>query len=208
MGNLTEEDKQYLLSRAYTEEMLALEPFSSVKKGEYPWPDIVWKSDYDCIALLCRSMSGDPAGVHTLCRQEKRYGYHKINEKDHLPILYATEDDYRELYISGRLAITEGIFDRVAIKRCFPNTAVFARLSKGTSNVLSHVLLRYATEILAMFDMDQPGRAAILDMAKKLGSNVAVREVRFPRKDPAEMYNKDGQSKLCRYVLDEISRMI
>jgi hypothetical protein len=77
-------------------------------------------------------MSGAFIGYNDRTIEGKRFCWGHSSRR-FLPTLYGTEGDYKILFDTGSMILVEGIFDRVALKRCFPNQAVFSRMTVGLS---------------------------------------------------------------------------
>lgn len=146
-------------------------------------PRIIWTA---------RSMSGQVIGVQTREIHEHKYRWYQAPKAQHLPIIYATEEDHQRLYDTGEMILTEGAFDRIALHRCFPEIAVYARLSKGAANQLATFIRRYVKKLWLVFDNDDPGRKASQTTEKQLSSHLDVRVLNMPAKDPSELFRRRG----------------
>jgi hypothetical protein len=188
---LPPEDWAYLHSRGYTDEMIRVEPVYSQTDGIY------WEA---------YSMSGQHTGTQIRTRDGKYY-WRRDEKAQHLPILYGTTDDHEKLYQTGKMILVEGIFDRAAIKRCFPDRAVYARLSRGVAKHLLRLIERYATTLWTAFDQDEAGTKATLETEKKLGDRLQVHQLHFPAKDPSALFARSGERRtreILRKQLDAL----
>lgn len=152
--------------------------------------------------FMCRSMSGRVAGLHTACRLQKEYRFHQNKDLPFLPIMYGAEADFELLYKSERMILTEGVFDRIALKRVVKDWPVFARLSKGVSVLLTGFIKRYAKVVVLSFDNDSKGQLGA-DKADKKIRALDVRRLKFPFKDPAEMLEKLGEKRTKEVILNQ-----
>lgn len=200
MRTLVLEDRAYLLSRGYTEELLGREEFWSIGTGDRPFYDAP-PTKQPMIATECKGPDGTVAGVHLLCRLQKDYQYH-TKEPD-LPPFYGTPEDWSQFFNTGEMTIGEGIFDRIALKRATPNHATFARLSKGFPRGLTILAKIYAKKVWLAFDEDLPGEKAAEQAARSLGGDVETHRLHFFRNDPAAVLKKDGLQKLTKLIIDQ-----
>lgn len=159
-----------------------------------------------CIAWLAVSMSGEPIGVQTREIKEKRYRWHQFDNVEHLPMLYGSEEDWDLLYSVGSMILTEGPFDRIAVKRALPDRAVFARLSKGTSNQMIFLIKRYVRHLWLAFDADEEGEKAAIRSEKLLveTEELNIYRIKFPYHDPSEMLKKRGLDALRSHLERQI----
>jgi len=153
-------------------------------------------------------MGGEIAGLHTAAWEKKEYRYFPSASKAYLPILYASEEDFDLLYKTQTVVLTEGAFDRIAIKRCTKDVAVFARLSKGTSGYLSILLRRYAKRVILAFDQDAAGKIGTDKAESRIAGGIEISQLRLPAKDPAHLLETKGlrfASNLINSRLDSLT---
>lgn len=149
-------------------------------------------------------MSGIPVGVQTREIDDKKYRWHQFDNVEHLPMLYGSPDDWDLMWDSGSIFLTEGPFDRIAVKRALPDRAVFARLSKGTSNQMLSLIRRYVKHLWLAFDSDEEGDKAATRSESLLGEDVNIYQLRLPYKDPSEMLMKRGLPALTANLESQI----
>jgi len=186
---LSEGHREYLLSRGYTQRMLNDEPVCTVAGGLLHFPGAAvggW------IGWECLSMGGASIGVQVKDSEESTYRWFQYPDASHLPIMYATEEDYQILWKTGEIFVVEGIFDRAAMKRMFPKKAVMARLSKSVAKQLVVFLERYASRVWLVMDMDEHGQEGADHAAKRLGEGIVTERLTYPAMDPAELVKKKG----------------
>jgi len=188
---------EFLESRGYTPlDIHSEEVFGIPKTGTFQLEGRMIRDCEGCIAWLARSMSGAPVGVQTREIREHKYRWHQLDNVEHLPMLYGTMDDWDLVWHTGSMYLTEGPFDRIAVKRALPDRAVFARLSKGISNQMLTLIKRYVKHLWLAFDSDEEGDKAAHRSEMLLGEGLNVYRLRFPFKDPSEMMKKRGLSAL------------
>lgn len=180
---------RYLLRRGYTPDLIAAEPITGLDPGRHDVAGIEVRLAFPSVAFLCRTPSGALAGVHLAAwGGEKRYEWRENRQAPYLPICYALPDDWEAMDRSGEVILTEGVFDRIALKRAFPDRAVVARLSKSIYSVAG-ILRRYTSRVWLAFDRDEQGDLGA-DKARRALERDNGPEVQrldtFRGKDPAE----------------------
>lgn len=195
----------YLLSRGYTVNLLREEGVFGVKEGD-SFHGKVLKDASGTIAWPVFSMSGIPVGVQTRELEEKKYRFYQLPNTEHLPLMFGTPADFRLMWESGKMILTEGAFDRAAVKRALPDYPVFARMSKGAPNQLRSLIRRYVRHLWTVFDNDDPGNEAAETTEKKLKDLIEVTQLKTPYKDPSIMVEKRGLAAL-KACLDPQIRM-
>lgn len=205
---LEEDDRQYLQSRFYTDELIEEEKLYSIPAGTHilPGTSRSFNSEVPMIAFECRSMGETLSAIHTCSRVKKEYRYHQIDGLPYLPILYSSISDRELLFKDKTVILTEGTFDRIAVKRALPEYAVMARLSKGTSIFLSLMLKRYATRVWLAFDNDEAGEKGAKMAIHKMGEGVETVELFIPYKDPALVAEKRGVAHLRDVLRSQMER--
>lgn len=201
--NLLPAQRDYLLSRGYTDEGILLEGILGVN-DETNWEGRAIKNCAGCVGWPVYSMSGQPIGLQTREVKEKRYRFHQLPHTEHLPLILGTKQDWDRLWDSGQMILTEGTFDRNAVRLALPDRAVFARMSKGAPNQLRALIKRYVTHLILAFDNDEAGREATEDTEEKLQEIVPTDHLRLPYKDPAIALQKRGLS----YVKSTLVRQL
>jgi len=196
---VTPEQHEYLISRGYTDNILESEEVFGIE-DDTEIEDRPIRDCGGCVGFLARSMSGEPVGLQTRELQEKKYRWHQFSNVEHLPMLYGSVDDWDLVWQTGSMIITEGPFDRIAVKRALPDRAVFARLSKGTSNQMLTLIRRYVKHLWLAFDTDEEGDKAADRSEILLGEDVNVYRLRFPYKDPSKMMERRGLPALKSHL--------
>lgn len=187
---------QFLLSRSYSDDLITSEPITCVTEmSPLKVEDVEVTTNVPLIAWVCRSMSGALIGVQTRHVDKHEYRWFQAPKAHHLPIVYATEADHTILFESGKMVMTEGIFDRAAIKRVLPDYAVYARLSKGIAKQLLTYVERYGKTLFLAFDNDEPGERATELALKRLEGKLDVHRLVYPAKDPSQLIESRGLLK-------------
>lgn len=185
---------EYLKSRGYDETWIRKDGVFGVQTAAEEHLGLLLQDQADFIAWPVRTMAGTLVGVQTRAIEEKRYRWKQKPNTRHLPICFGTPDDYEILWKTGEVVLVEGAFDRLAVKQCFPERAVLARLSKGASGQLSILLSRYATVLWTGFDEDDPGRDAADQTELRLGKRMAVNKLGIPAHDMAKLMERKGKA--------------
>lgn len=202
---LTEDHKRYLLSRGYVDQMIEHEPVCTIGAGGLA--QLQNREMDGWIGWESFSMGGARIGVQTKNSQESAYRWFQAEDAQHLPIIYATVEDYQILWQTGEVILVEGIFDRVAIKRAFPEKAVIARLSKSVAKQLEVFLKRYARTVWLAMDMDEPGREGAEQAVKRLKNGIVVERLTYPAKDPAKLLENKGVEKVRELLEKQMDRL-
>lgn len=177
----------YLVSRGYTKAMLVEEGVEGKRDGES-----------DTVIWYAKSITGKAIGRMTRYQggpDDGKYRWSQADDSEHIPQLYGSVSDYRLLYEKGEAILVEGSFDRVAVKRAFPDRPVLARLTKGVGISLVRFLTRYCGRVWLAFDMDSAGELAAEDSKKKL-QGIQVERILYPFKDPSMILKERGVSWL------------
>lgn len=196
---MTSDQYLYLISRGYTDDLIAAEEIFGIENNT----EIEGRRILECggcVGFLARSMSGTPVGVQTRELKEKKYRWHQFDNVEHLPMLYGSVDDWDLVWHTGSMVITEGPFDRIAVKQALPDRAVFARLTKGISNQMLTLIRRYVNHLWLAFDTDEEGDKAADRSETLLSEDVNIYRLKFPYKDPSEMMEKRGLPALKQHL--------
>lgn len=192
---LSAEAKAYLTSRGYTEKEIADEEFCDLPIGEAEVQGVKVFTEVRSLAAVCRSMSEGIAAVHTLAlgREKKDYRMYQASGCGYLPPIYGSRSDRDIFFVTKEMTLVEGLFDRIPIKRAFPNRAVFARLTKGATGQMVETLQVYCDLLWEGFDQDEFGAKAAEKGEKKLRRlGIRVNVLKFPRKDPGLLWERGG----------------
>jgi hypothetical protein len=194
----------YLVSRFYTEDLVRLEGLHWFPLGRHRLAGMEFGAPRDVLVFPCWTMSGALSGLHLVgYGDEKSYEWRRNPKAPWLPICYAAGDDWERLWETGEVVLVEGVFDRIALKRAFPELAVVARLSKSVASI-QPVLERYATRIWNAFDADEEGEKGSRRLAYRLGGSrnrdCQVTRIRTKAKDPGDHARRYGLEDLVRHV--------
>lgn len=191
----------YLKERGYTVELAREEGVKLFPKGKHSFEGFEFGCVDSSFVFPCRTMSGAFQGLLLTSwgEQEKRYEW-RPSKFRWLPICYAQPDDWVRLYETGELFLVEGVFDRIALKRCFPDRAVIARLSKSVASI-QWILKRYATRIWLGFDRDEEGQKGAARLRYRLReSEIDVSPLTFMGKDPGDHFVQHGLTHLRDFI--------
>ena len=191
-ASLADVQSDYLKSRGYTDDLIQREDVFGVPTQDFDVLGRQIRECEGCVGWIARSMSGQVVGVQTRELEEKKYRWHQFDNTEHLPMLYGSQNDWDILWETGVMFLTEGPFDRIAVKRALPDRAVFARLSKGISNQMISLIKRYVKHLWLAFDVDQEGEQAVEKSEEKLGDIISVYRLTFPFKDPSQVLERRG----------------
>lgn len=201
---LSEVAPEYLISRGYTAEMIREERLSFKATGSFEAGPIKCHTITDSVIFPVRGLSGKLVALHTAGISIHDYRTFYDPARVFAACVYASGADFQILWDTGEVVIVEGVFDRVALKRAFPERAVMARLTKGISRPLTDLFTRLARRVFFCFDMDAPGARAT-EKAIKLLPGVHTVVLQISTKDPGQLYEKKGvrgvQSELTRQIL-------
>jgi len=190
---------EYLLRRGYTEALVAEEGMEWVEAGSFEKGPVKGYVDNPSVIIPIRSMSERVIAWQTVAISIKEYRTFYDMRHMYCPMFYGSEQDRQLLWETGQTIITEGVFDRIAIKRAFPERSVIARLTKGLSPQIIELFNRVAKRVWLAFDMDKPGEKAALKSTKRLG-NVDVVRLEYPYKDPGLFYEQRGVDEIRRVI--------
>ena len=193
----------YLKSRGYTDLSLAEEEVIGIE-DDTVFDGRPIRDCGGCIGWIARSMSGQVVGIQTRELEEKKYRWHQFDNTEHLPMLYGSLNDWDLLWETGSMVLTEGPFDRIAIKLAVPHRAVFARLSKGISNQMMNLIRRYVKHLWLAFDLDEEGQDAADKSEEKLAGEINVYRLSTPFKDPSQCLKKRGLEFLVNMFNNQI----
>lgn len=190
----------YLNRRGYSPELVLQEDVKRLPPGRHEVAGVEFALAEKSLVFTCRTMSGAVQGLHIASwGGEKRYEWRPSKAK-WLPVCYAQPEDWEILYHMGDVILVEGIFDRIALKRCFPARAVVARLSKSVASI-EWILKRYAKQVWLAFDQDEEGEKGARRVRYRLApAGIDVQRLAFLGKDPGEHFETHGLESLRKMV--------
>lgn len=202
--------EQYLKRRGYAPSFLSKEGAQIIKKGSGEVLGERYDLYHDSVMFPVRSMSGELAALHYASVEEGIKDYRTLPSKNgaHLPLIYGTKDDLDLVFTSQEVIMTEGIFDRQAVKLALPEWPVVARLTKGVTGAAKVWTTRYLKRLWVLFDMDGPGTKSS-ERAVRAGEydGIEVLRLQIPYKDPGEMYEKRGAADLRKSLMKQLDSM-
>lgn len=189
--------RDYLISRGYSYSLLKQEEIFELEDGRFTEEGIHAWVETPSAVFKARSLSGALTSIHVAGIDVKDYRTYSDPLHGYRAVFYASRSDLEILWQTKQVVMTEGVFDRIAIKRAFPQRAVFARLSKGIPPPLATMLRRLASRVWIAYDMDIPGESGA-EKAKKVLRDVEVIRLQFPAKDPGDLFKSGGVKKVER----------
>jgi DNA primase len=183
--------REYLHKRGYTDTLISNEGLFDIPKGEFKVRNISGWVENQSVGFPVRSPSGRLVAVATAGVGVREYKAFYDLEHIYAPVCFGTHEDFKLLWESGQTIVVEGLFDRIPVKRAFPDRCVLARLTKGLSPPMIRMFERMATRVWLAMDMDSPGEKASDTAEKKLKGPDVVR-IMMPYKDPGKLYEVRG----------------
>ena len=134
-----------------------------------------------------------------------------------LPKSFSTVGDFKDLELFGQsnavqgktLVITEGELDAMAVAQAhfdkYKRFFAVVSLPNGAKSVQSILAnrswIRQFSDIILMFDMDDPGKEAVAVAAKMIGVG-RVRVAKLQEKDPCDQLREHGSFSLLQAIWD------
>jgi DNA primase len=169
-------------------------------------PDFVpWSDQFlrDCIVFPIYSMLEEEIGMQIRLidtqKHTRPYKQYYAYHRDIHPYFFGLPQALPHVYESGYLVIVEGIFDYFAVRKITPN--VVAVLTSGVPVACRRFFKRFTKRVVALLDMDQPGREGAEHLARYAeseGYHVVIPT--YSEKDPGELYKKGKMQEIQRIV--------
>jgi len=104
--------------------------------------------------------------------------------------------------------ITESVIDAAALWSAGLRNVIPAYGVNGlTEEIISHLVECRVKRVVLMLDADEAGRAAAIEMAKRLAAvNIDARSVELPAKDAAEFIAQGGTAEQIRAIIGSATR--
>lgn len=174
-------------------------------------PDFVpWSQQFlhDCLVFPLYNMLGEVVGIQIRMLDDKEYqrpykqyyAYHR----DIFPYFFGLPQALPHVYETGYLVIVEGIFDYFAVRQITPN--VMAVLTAGVPIACKRLFHRFCKLVVAMLDMDAPGREGALRLCNE-ADGYLVTIPTFSEKDPGELLTK-GKLKEIQRIVSNTSNLL
>lgn len=125
------------------------------------------------------------------------------------PVWVAGKSDIQKICNGDIVWLVEGLFDMSALDRIMPESGhvVVSCMTAKVSSSQMRFLKRFSKEVNIVFDMDETGdkgsRKAIYDLKS---ANIAHSRIKYPTKDPGDLWKEQGDEGLRRYFLKHINR--
>lgn len=165
--------------------------------GTDPW--VKWAQRYWSHRLVfpLYNTLGQPIGMQTRSMIEKEYQLFYATPSELHPFVFGLDVALPAIWARGHVVVVEGVFDALAVA---PFTdCVIASLRAKPSRTLHTFLRRYARSVLALLDMDEPGREGAYGLLNgQQGYTVSVPS--YPGHDPAEWVAATPASRVARLL--------
>jgi DNA primase len=116
-----------------------------------------------CLVFPITSVLGHVVGVQTRPVTRKNYQVFAAIPKDLYPLAFGLAQAMETIWQTRRVVIVEGVFDLLAVADLAPE--VIAILTARVPQVTQRFLARWATQVVALLDMDRAGRAGVARLA-------------------------------------------
>lgn len=111
------------------------------------------------------------------------------------------------IFATGELALSEGPSDQLVIERLVHPNALSITTNVPNSAQFKFIR-RFAKRVYLYLDLDQAGRDGTRSIIDRLGSDIDVIDVKYPRmenvKDPNDFWKKVGDEKFARHFKNEM----
>lgn len=172
-----------------------------------------WSQNFlrDCITFPIYSPTGEVIGTqirilaaeHHTRPYKQYYCYHR----DIFPYFFGLQSALPHIYASGYVIIVEGIFDYFAVRKVTPN--VLSVLTSGVPVACKRFFNRFCKRVVAMLDMDNPGREGADRLVRdSAGMNYSVIVPTYSEKDPGELFAKGKMREIERIYSQTSSLLI
>ena len=153
---------------------------------------------------------GRVIGLQTRRLDEKVYRTYYAVSRDIYPPAFGLASSMPHIFETGHCVLVEGPFDYFAVRAAGATTAL-ALLTGTPSRALLALLRRYVTHVVALLDMDEPGRHGVARLTQELtprGMTVAAPS--YPAHDPGDFWNTPlGKRMLPQWVqVDDLARAL
>lgn len=140
---------------------------------------------------------GRPIGMQTRLLEEKAYHIFYAHPSDLHPYVFGLPQALPSIWATGYVVLVEGVFDALAVAPHAP--CVVATLRAKPTRTLSLFLRRYARSVIALLDMDEPGREGGLAVLNgQQGYTVSLPS--YPAHDPSSWVAAGGGAALRKLL--------
>lgn len=153
---------------------------------------------------------GRITGLQTRRLDEKVYRTYYAVSRDVYPPAFGVGQSMAKIFTTGHCVLVEGPFDYLAVRAAGATTAL-AQLTSRPSEGLLTLLRRYVTHVVALLDMDEPGRHGVARLTRALEPHgITVAAPSYPAHDPSEFWGTPlGQRLLPHWVqVDDLARIL
>lgn len=204
LSDVGREAREYLASRGLTDEDIELhhlgyaDPTLTIAACTSDFDKWREKYYYNRIVFPLRSVLGNVIGIQTRCVDEKRYMQFWAYPTEIFPYLFGLSTALPAIWATRQVVIVEGIFDQIAASRVAPNTV--ATMTAKASMACGRFFRRYVKRVVALLDMDEPGREGAEKLKRFAPPEYSVYVPVYSEHDPGDML-KNGKLEELRRVL-------
>lgn len=185
---------------------------------EWPCPEgagpefIGWQRKYlrQRLVFPITDGRGRITGLQTRRLEEKVYRTYYAVSRDVYPPAFGVGQSMVQIFATGHCVLVEGPFDYLAVRAAGATTAL-AQLTGSPSEGLLTLLRRYVTHVVALLDMDEPGRHGVARLTRALEPHgITVAAPSYPAHDPSDFWSTAlGQRLLPSWVqVDDLARIL
>jgi DNA primase len=153
-------------------------------------PFVLWASRFrwaGSAVLIVRDWVGRVSGFIVRPVEEKAYWRYDLYDAQVWPPFWGADVAFPQAWATRHLVLVEGVFDARALHQAGCPIAV-ATLGVGVSKAHRRWITRIARRVTLAFDMDAPGRAGCVQVARDLtAAGVLVSTVDYAAHDPDDL---------------------
>lgn len=203
-SSLTDEARDYLQSRAFSDQLIDSLGVIIWPKLDAPCPDPQFAKQFGLygesllgrIVTPLRSPRGSLIGLEARTfKGKKEISKYLLPSAEWNPVWIGSDIYFQNIYNGGDVWIVEGLFDLAALSRVIPpNGAVLSSLRAKLTDKHISFLKRFASQVNMVYDRDQAGRSGTSRALKDLrASGIPCRDIPYRGgKDPGEIWDKSG----------------
>lgn len=165
---------------------------------------IPWQQEFlhQCLVFPLYSPLNEVIGIQIRSLNDtqftRSYKQYYAYRRDLFPYFFGLPQALPGIFASESVVLVEGIFDYFAVRKVTPN--VLAILTSGVPVACRRFLTRYTKLVIAMLDMDEPGREGCERLANEGRTPFIVNIPTYSEKDPGELLMKGKLSEISRIV--------
>lgn len=153
----------------------------------------------DRIVFPLTSVTGQVIGIQTKPLEPKGYQLFYAYPRNLYPYMFGTAQAIEAIWARRSVVIVEGVFDYVAVRQVTPN--VVAVMTAGVPQACRHFFRRYVKRVIALLDMDAPGRDGAFSLAvRQASTHYSVSMPEYSAHDPGDLWKAGKLDELRRCV--------